>query len=108
MSLNIAAAAARIRAAVDRGAVEGAMMLQTYAVERTPRLEGALQGSTEVKDTGVGEADVTYNIIYAARQHEETGWNHPRGGQAKFLESSAADYGTQIAQAVAKAVKGAL
>ena len=32
------------------------------------------------------EGRVAYNTVYAARQHEETTWEHPRGGQAKYLE----------------------
>lgn len=30
--------------------------------------------------------EVSFNTIYAARQHEETEWEHPLGGQAKYLE----------------------
>ena len=33
------------------------------------------------------KVEVSYNTIYAARQHEELDWHHPRGGQAKYLES---------------------
>lgn len=31
-------------------------------------------------------ATVGYSLPYALRQHEELGYNHPKGGQAKFLE----------------------
>lgn len=31
-------------------------------------------------------AVVAFNTPYAARQHEEVGWNHPIAGQAKYLE----------------------
>lgn len=32
------------------------------------------------------DVEVAANTIYAARQHEETSWEHPLGGQAKYLE----------------------
>lgn len=31
-------------------------------------------------------ATVGYSLPYALRQHEELSYNHPKGGQAKFLE----------------------
>lgn len=31
--------------------------------------------------------EVSYNTVYAARQHEELDWHHPLGGQPKYLES---------------------
>lgn len=31
-------------------------------------------------------AEVRFSTVYAARQHEETTWKHPRGGKAKYLE----------------------
>lgn len=33
------------------------------------------------------EAVVSFNTIYALRQHEELEWDHPLDGQAKYLES---------------------
>lgn len=32
------------------------------------------------------EAEVSFNTVYAARQHEELTWQHPKGGNAKYLE----------------------
>lgn len=32
------------------------------------------------------EVEVSFNTVYAARQHEETTWRHPLAGQAKYLE----------------------
>lgn len=32
------------------------------------------------------EAEVGYSLPYALRQHEELSYNHPKGGQAKYLE----------------------
>jgi len=53
--------------------------------------EAAKDGS-EMKDAfpdPVGKEKVVYisfNTPYARRQHEEVGYNHPRGGKAKYLE----------------------
>lgn len=33
------------------------------------------------------DAEVSFNTVYAARQHEELDWQHPKGGQAKYLEA---------------------
>lgn len=32
------------------------------------------------------EAKIGYSLPYALRQHEELTYNHPKGGQAKYLE----------------------
>lgn len=31
------------------------------------------------------DVEVSFNTIYAARQHEERDWHHPLGGQADYL-----------------------
>lgn len=59
-----------------------------------PVREGTLRasGELEVNVTAAGaEAIVSFNEVYAARQHEETEWEHPKGGQAKFLEQPLRD-----------------
>lgn len=51
-------------------------------------------------------AEVSFSTVYAARQHEETTWDHPRGGQAKYLEgpllANAARYQRVIAAAAGR------
>lgn len=32
------------------------------------------------------DAEVSFNAVYAARQHEELDWHHPLSGGAKYLE----------------------
>lgn len=32
------------------------------------------------------DAEVAFNTVYAARQHEELTWRHPLAGEAKYLE----------------------
>jgi hypothetical protein len=54
-----------------------------------PVLEGDLRGSANVKVGRSGTkpfVEVGYNMVYARYQHEGTWFNHPQGGQAKYLE----------------------
>jgi hypothetical protein len=55
-----------------------------------PLEEGTLAGSadrqTEQTADGV-EVIGSFDTIYAARQHEELGWQHRAGRQAKYLET---------------------
>lgn len=60
------------------------------AQREAPVEEGTLRGSgqahVEVTANGV-HGEVTFDTPYAARQHEEVTWNHPKGGNAKYLEN---------------------
>jgi hypothetical protein len=53
---------------------------------------------------------VGYSLPYARRQHEELGYNHPKGGKAKYLEdpanAMAKTYQKAIAEAAGKGIKG--
>jgi hypothetical protein len=54
-----------------------------------PIEEGTLRGSGDVEVERLGdvvEATGYFAQVYAARQHEELDWAHPKGGQAKYLE----------------------
>jgi hypothetical protein len=55
-----------------------------------PIEEGTLRGSGDVEPPEITATGVTvtgfFATVYAARQHEELDWEHPRGGQAKYLE----------------------
>lgn len=61
------------------------------AQRRAPVAEGTLRGSAKKHDAEVKgdrvEAGVSFHTVYAARQHEETTWKHPLGGEAKYLET---------------------
>lgn len=65
--------------------------LRALSVARTPIDEGDLRSATAVisaQSTREG-VKVHNDSVYAARQHEELGWRHPRGGEAKYLERPA-------------------
>lgn len=79
------------------------------AAREAPIDEGTLRGAGTVDlDIGPGGVVVTiaFPLVYAARQHEEVGWNHPKGGKAKFLEDPlkqrATTYERVLAAAIAK------
>lgn len=46
----------------------------------------ALAESGRVEDDGHGGIIVSFNTVYAAKQHEDQHMRHPRGGGAKYLE----------------------
>lgn len=55
-----------------------------------PVEEGSLRaaGEMEVFETDAGASIViSFSTAYAARQHEELSYRHPKGGQAKYLET---------------------
>lgn len=74
-------------------AIDAAEIWADHVLGRAQRLapiaEGTLRGSgervTHRTDSGA-EIVITFSTVYAARQHEELDWQHPRGGQAKYLE----------------------
>jgi hypothetical protein len=61
------------------------------AQRRAPVREGTLRGagsSTLVVDRSGASVQIAFSTPYAARQHEETQWDHPKGGEAKYLENA--------------------
>lgn len=83
------AARRRFRAAAERAVTRWGERVLGEAQREAPIEEGTLRASgTMDVETGVAEvyAEVAFNTVYAARQHEETEWRHPLGGNAKYLE----------------------
>ena len=58
------------------------------AQREAPVEEGTLRGTMAVEEaTPLDlEATISFSTPYAARQHEELDWKHPKGGKAKYLE----------------------
>lgn len=74
---------------------------------RVPVESGALKASGSTAVSG-DEAAIGYSIVYAARQHEEIGWNHPNGGQAKYLETAFNAKQGDALRIMAQTIKGAI
>jgi ketosteroid isomerase-like protein len=58
--------------------------------QRVPLDEGTLERSGKVDVDGLDGA-VSYDTVYARRQHEELTWRHLPGRRAKYLESAMDD-----------------
>lgn len=100
------------------GSMEATMRVVTEdllgrAQRQVPRDEGTLEasGTAEVHregDTVVGR--VTFGTPYARVQHEELDFEHPKGGNAKYLEGplkeTAPRYQAALAAAARKALDG--
>lgn len=83
----------------------GAEHLLTVSQGRVPVDTGVLRASG-VASTDGRRAAVSYDTPYAARQHEEIGWHHPKGGQAKYLESALHDEENTIRKLIQHQLKG--
>lgn len=109
---NADAILARIKAGARAGVVEGANAIATASQELTPVQDGVLRASTYVHNPvevdGEVVSGVGNNVIYAARQHEETSWNHPRGGQAKYMETAMTQNEDAVRQTIINHIKGNL
>lgn len=98
----------RARKATEEGLATAAVAVQREAVARTPVKDGDLRRSANNTVNGYAlEAEISFDTPYAARQHEETGWNHPKGGQAKYLESALEDMTDKAMQIVSTAIRRA-
>lgn len=74
------------------GAALGLMLAGEHLAEMSTRLvpveEGTLLLSVNVDvDARALKAAVSYDTPYAVRQHEELGYQHDEGRQAKYLET---------------------
>lgn len=81
------------------------------AQRRAPVEEGTLRASGDLELDVAGPvmtATVSFNTVYAARQHEELDWQHPKGGQAKYLESVLLERAPRYAAILEAAMRKAL
>ncbi len=49
------------------------------------------------------DVEVSFNTIYAARQHEELDWIHRKGGEAKYLERPLLEQADRYAKIIGNA-----
>ena len=79
-------------APVDTGTLRRSGTVTVGKLPDGEQVYEAAKDGNEMKDAfpdPVGKEKVVYisfNTPYARRQHEEVGYNHPRGGKAKYLE----------------------
>lgn len=100
--------ASAVEDAITRGAEDGvyeaAQILQDLAVQRTPIQDGILRASARATSEGL-DAAVSFNTPYAVRQHEELGYQHPNGGEAKYLERPANQFMPLMETIIAQAIQ---
>lgn len=81
--------------------------LSGKSVKRAPLDTADLRGSGFSKVEG-DSVTVGFTAVYALRQHEEMNYNHPRGGEAKYLErpfrENTAKYIKHLADSTKRAV----
>lgn len=85
---------------IERAMLAGAELLLDESNRKVPLETGALIRSGNTAAQG-DEAAVGYNTPYAVRQHEEVGYHHDDGREAKFLENAMHNHGDAILGAIA-------
>jgi hypothetical protein len=77
--------------------------------EQVPIEEGTLERSGRASmDRSSLTAAVSYDTVYAARQHEELTWQHAPGRKAKYLEDPFLTEEPQVAALIQAAIRRAL
>ncbi|WZH52912.1 MAG: minor capsid protein [Nocardioides alkalitolerans] len=97
-----------IEAAAAAAVVEVAEDALTEASDDVPVDQGDLRRAGEV--LAVSDecaAIVAYDIPYAARQHEDTTLNHPRGGEAGWLRKTFERNEQRYVDHIANAIRSA-
>lgn len=101
----------QISEATPRAINDCALDLMGKSVPLAPIDTGDLRGSAHVDNATSSHmtAILSYQEVYALRQHEELSYNHPKGGQAKYLEQpfkeNSNKYVQHIKDSVRKVVK---
>lgn len=109
-----------VAAAAEQAAEIAGKVLLDASQALVPVETGALRASGQVTKTGPHEVAVSYGRAdgaggdgadtadYAVVQHEHMEFNHPNGGQAKYLEAAMHSAAPQIAAAVAATLRTVL
>jgi hypothetical protein len=95
---------------IANGLNTAADRLVALSVPLTPIDLGDLRQGTIPTYAMPGElmSKVSNDLPYAARQHEELHWRHPKGGQAKYLEAPAINNATELMGLVGAAMRRSL
>ena len=77
---------------IDTGTLRRSGTVTVGALPDGAQVYEAAKSGRDMKDAFPGPEGkekavyISFNTPYARRQHEELGYNHPRGGKAKYLE----------------------
>ena len=88
-ALHLSGYTKRVEKAARREAVQAAAdHIMGVSQELVPLREGVLQATGRVTTSKGGlRATLSYDTVYARRQHEELTWKHAPGRTAKYLET---------------------
>jgi len=98
---------AREEAAAVKGTHDAAQHLLGVSQQRVPLEMGTLQGTGRVIGSGLRQG-VSYDTVYARRQHEELTWRHRPGRTAKYLEGPLTEESAQMQAIIAAEIRRAL
>jgi hypothetical protein len=108
-SVNFKLAGRRAREAAARGLGLAMEHLLTESRKQVPIEEGTLERSgVAVVDEQNLVGAVSYDTIYAVRQHEELGWRHDEGRKAKYLEDPHREEADTMLALIATQIRRAL
>ena len=96
---QIASILSRIPDTGAEGMNDVVLDIGSRAADRAPVETGALRGSMEHSVTVEGDeivGEIRFTEKYAAAQHEHLEYNHPLGGEAKYLERSAIEKADEV------------
>jgi len=99
-----------VGAAAARGVNRAAAELKALSVPLAPIRDGILRGSAAIREANDAHAEamLVFDTPYAAKQHEETEYNHPQGGQAKYVEEPLAENAGRLQGIIAKEIRHAI
>jgi len=78
---------------IDTGTLRRSGTVTVGALPDGAQVYEAAESGSDMKDAFPGPEGkekavyISFNTPYARRQHEELGYDHPRGGKAKYLET---------------------
>ncbi|MFI6886756.1 hypothetical protein [Streptosporangium canum] len=99
---------AQIKRSAVLGLTKSAEHVLRMAKHNTPHESGDLErsGAASVDPPNLVAA-VSFNTPYAVRQHEEVSYDHPKKGEAKYLENALRDESAAVLKILAKHLQGA-
>ena len=108
-TLNLKVAGQKGRAAAARGLALAMEHLLTESRKQVPIEEATLErsGTAAVDEQNLIGA-VSYDTVYAVRQHEELAWRHDAGRKAKYLEDPHREEADTMQAIVAAQIRRAL
>jgi hypothetical protein len=97
---------ARTKKAAAKGVELGLEHVLAESKKLVPLEEGTLERSGKVTiDAERLEGTVSYDTVYARRQHEELTWKHAPGRQAKYLEQPMHTEAPKVLEIIAATIR---